>query len=745
MRKQQQRFFNREVSWVEFNARVMDESRRSEVPLLERLRFLTIVTTNFDEFFMVRVGSLKEQARTNPEWRDVSGLTAREQLLAIASRVHEIVGLQYDCLMNEILPGLSREGLEYVGPDSFTGAQLRYLDTFFLSEVHPLLTPLRTRDGEPLPSIANLRLHAAFSLERSTHGENRDSTTGQNARVQSFLEMTGAAIPETGVEGTAQNCATGEERLVKDDDPLLAIVQIPASVSRIVWLPSDGERKRFTLLDDVVRTFGQRLFPGFAIRESLLFKIARNADFVVDEEREVDFITAMQEVLESRLTSVPVRLVCSTGSTRIVSCLARCMGLDEKDVYEVSGPIDLSTLIELVNAEGFAHLRYPVWKHFWPAAIPADTALWDALKRGDLFLHAPYHSWDPVLKFINDAADDPMVLAIKMTLYRTSGDSPVIKALERAARAGKHVTVFVELKARFDEERNISWAHRLENVGVIVVYGIARLKVHAKILMIVRRENDGVRRYVHLSTGNYNDRTARYYTDLSLFTANEDMANDATLFFNMVSGYSSVLHTRLLVMAPIDLKSRLISLIDREIQRSSRENPGLIQAKMNSLADPEIIEALYRASQAGVRVMLNVRGICMLVPAVTGMSENITVISIIDRFLEHERIFLFGNSGANEVYLASSDWMPRNLDRRIELMFPVIQDDIRRSIITILECYFRDNTNSHELCANGAWNRRSPAKGSERFRVQEYFYEQEKRLKELQEKEPPREFMVRRN
>ncbi len=727
-------YFNRELSWIEFNARVLDEARQKNVPLLERLRFLTIVSSNFDEFFMIRVGSLIEQGKTNPEWKDLSGLTVREQLERISTRVHALVELQYQCLLDDILPGLAAEGIEYVSPALFSESQARYLESFFMSDVYPLLTPLRTAEGEPLPSLGNLRLHAAFLLRKAAADAAGAGAEENQAALTAYLKNTGAL----------QSVATGGAGALVSRD-LLAIVQIPASISRIVWLPGEGAARRFTLLDDVVRTFGERLFPGFTLMDSLLFKVARNADFAVDEEREDDFIAAMQEVLVNRQSAVPVRLVCTRGSHGIISFLKRGMGLESRDIYEVAGPIDLATLIELANIEGYPQLRNPSWKHFWPQHIPSDTPFWDELKRKDLFLHVPYHSYDPVLRFINDAAEDPLVLAIKMTLYRTSGDSPIIRALERAARSGKHVTVFVELKARFDEERNITWAHRLENVGVIVVYGIARLKVHAKILLVVRREIEGVRRYVHLSTGNYNDRTARFYVDMSLFTANEDIGNDATLFFNMISGYSAIMNTKSLVMAPLDLKLRLLSLIDREISRSTPENPGLIMAKMNSLADPEVIDALYRASNAGVRVKLNVRGVCMLIPGVPKMSEHITVVSIIDRFLEHTRIFRFGNDGADELFLSSADWMPRNLDRRIELMFPVLQDSIRLQIIGVLELYFQENCKAHVLERDGHWRRRSAGRGEVSLRVQEHLYEAEKRSKELQEKEPPREFVVRRS
>lgn len=718
-------YFNRELSWIEFNARVLDEARQSDVPLLERLRFLTIVSSNFDEFFMVRVASLKAQFARNPEWKDIAGITVREQLERMSLRVHELVAKQYDILLGDILPGLSAEGIHYIGRAAYTPSQTRYLDAFFMSDVFPLLTPLRTNADGLLPSLGNLRLHAAFLL--------RSDIAVPTGPLADFLAT-------TGVLGGASGPKEGD-----DAHPPIAIVQIPASISRIVWLPDDGAQRCFTLLDDVVCAFGQRLFPGFGIEESLLFKVARDADFAVDEDRDEDFITAMQEVLVSRLSSVPVRLICSSASPTIQAFLKDGMSLRDDDIYSVPGPLDLPSLADLASAEGLDRLRNPPWKNYWPAGLPADVPLWDELKRTDVLLHVPYNSYEPVIRFVNDAADDPAVLAIKMTLYRTSGDSPIIKALERAARAGKHVTVFVELKARFDEARNISWAHRLEEVGVIVVYGIARLKVHAKILLVIRRETDGIRRYVHLSTGNYNDKTARFYVDMSLFTSNQEIANDATLFFNMISGYSAIMSTKRLVMAPIDLKSRLISLIDREIERSVPEKSGRIVAKMNSLADPEIIEALYRASRAGVRVLLNVRGLCMLVPGVPGQSEHITVVSVIDRYLEHTRIFWFENGGADELYLSSADWMSRNLDRRVELMFPILQESIKNTIRDILLLYFSDNVKAHYLQSDGSWIRRVPAKGEKPLRIQEVFHEAEKKRRELFEREPQREFSVRRS
>jgi polyphosphate kinase len=715
VKKNESRYFSRELSWIEFNARVLDEARQADVPLLERLKFLTIVSSNFDEFFMVRVASLKAQFARNPDLKDASGLSPREQLARLSERVHELVEIQYQCLLGDILPGLAKEGVTYIRPSSYTPGQLRFLDKFFSDDVFPLLTPLRAGSDGALPSLGNLRLHAAFLL--------RQSILPEEGPLADFI-------------GEAVGSPAGDS---------IAIVQIPTSIPRVVWLPDEAGARRFTLIDDVVRAFGQRLFPGYSVAESSLFKVTRDADGPIDEDREGDFIDAVKEVLAARLSSMPVRLISTGESPVILSFLKERMGLEEGDIYRVSGPMDLPTLLELVGIEGVDHLRYQPWKNYPSVDFPEDGPLWDELKRRDLFLHVPYQSWEPVLRFLNDAADDPDVLAIKMTLYRTSGDSPVIRALERAARAGKHVTAFVEIKARFDEERNLAWARRLEEVVVIVVYGIARLKVHAKVLLVVRRERDGVRRYAHLSTGNYNDKTARFYSDMSLFTANAEIANDATLFFNMISGYSAVVGMKRLAMAPIELKPRLLALIDREIEKSSPEMPGLIMAKMNSLADSQMIDALYRASRAGVRVLLNVRGVCMLVPGVRGLSENVTVVSVIDRFLEHSRAFLFQNGGSEELYLSSADWMSRNLDRRVELMFPVLQESVRKTIRGILSLYFRDTVKSHRLKSDGAWARVRPARDEAPVRAQEELYLAEKRKSELAEKEPRREFNVRRN
>jgi polyphosphate kinase len=669
---------------MDFNQRVLEVGLGRDLLPLDRLRFLSIVSSNFDEFFMVRVAAIK-RARQSGAGRDAAGLSPREQLKKIAGKARSIFNNQYKALRSEIFPALDRGGFPMVHPASWTETQREYLESFFLREIHPLLTPLRAEEDEPLPAIESLWVHAAFLLERE-----EESRT---------------------VEG-------------------ISIIRIPKVLDRLVWLPSaETEKTSWALLEDLVVTWGWYLFPGFKVKENLLFKINRDADFSVDEKRDEDFIEAMEEVLETRERSMAVRMVYSPGSVRLKDFLARRLSLEADDIYEVDGLPDLPSLYEDFQSTSFLtesgaqlrmeRLREKPWKIYPCPAFPEEISIWDRISQGDVILHLPYQNFDPVVRFFQEAASDPQVVSIKTALYRTSGNSPVIRALEQASLAGKHVTAVVELKARFDEERNISWANRLEKAGVIVVYGLARLKVHSKITLVLRRENDRLRRYVHLSTGNYNDKTARLYEDIALFTGQEEIAYDAGLLFNMITGYSVVQSMRKLVIAPTALKHRLLELIDREVQRSREESPGRIMAKMNALADTEVIGALYRASQAGVKILLNVRGICMLVPGVKGISENIRVVSVIDHYLEHSRIYYFANGGSDELYLSSADWMPRNLERRVELMFPVLQEDCKRFVREILDSYFKDNCQAWLLNSGGSWSRFRPGFGEEPFRVQE--------------------------
>ena len=697
-------FFNRELSWVEFNARVLNQACDKTLPLLERLKFMTITSSNFDEFFMVRVAGLKAKALSMPDWKDSSGLTAKEQLSKISKRVHELTDIQTEVLNREIIPSLAEKGIVYVSSKDFDSNQEHFSEILFNEEIFPLLTPLRADTNQTFSLITNLKLHGAYLLKPIVENPNIPTEFLTNA----------------------------EESMV--------IVQIPKTVRRVIWLPSKNDQRYFTLVDDILEKFVTKLFPGYKVTDSLIFKATCDADFSVEEDKG-DFIQAMENVLVKRDFAKPVRLVCNSSSPKIQEMLTEKLQLNPEDVYTVDGIVDISTLIDLREIEGFSELKFSSWKKSLIKGFVPGQPFWDKIKQRDILLHVPYQSYEPVLQFINDAADDPDVLAIKMTLYRTSNHSAITAALERAARNGKQVTVFVELKARFDEKQNISWADRLERAGAIVVYGIVNLKVHGKLMLVVRREQTGVKRYVHFSTGNYNEKTANLYSDISVFTGNYEIATDASLFFNMISGYSAIQTMTRMFMAPINIKTKLLSMIEREIQSASPEKPGLIMAKMNSLADEDCIKALYKASCNNVKVLLNVRGICMLIPQKEGLSENIKVISIIDRFLEHSRVFYFQNGGNEELYLSSADWMPRNLERRVEIMLPILQENIFQDIKENLQIYFKDTESSYELQSDGGWKKRG---GKKNLRAQEELYKKYKKQSSLDEKNAVQEFSVRR-
>lgn len=704
------RFFSRELSWLEFNYRVLEEGLDPSTPPLERLKFLCIVSSNMDEFFMVRVAGIKAQIRDHDETRDAAGLSPEEQLAAISARAREIHALQYRCLQNEIFPALAAEGLCVVRPVDWTGSELRWLEGWFERNILPVLTPLRMDDGEGLPPTGNLRMHAAFLLE---------PLDGSSARGPS----SGAPGGDPGRPGGL----TGFPAEAPDGRPRLVMVTVPPNLDRFVPVPSDSGRTHLALLDEVILTLGHSLFPGYRVLERNLFKVARDAAIGVDEGRDDDFVAAMEEILANRQNSWPVRITLGTDTPALRERLKEALGLSDQDVYEFDGPIDLRSFMELALMKGFDRLRYPAFKPVEGYEFSEDNTIFDQIRKRDILLHVPYESFAPVEEFVRASADDPNVLAIKMTLYRTSGDSPLVRSLTRAAGNGKQVTVLVELKARFDEAKNIGWASSLEQAGAVVVYGVARLKVHAKACLVVRKEEDGsILRYVHLSTGNYNDKTARLYSDLSVFSVNETLCRETGTFFNMLTGLSAVEELRTLSMAPFSLKGRIISMIDREAEWSTPETPGLIMAKMNSLCDPDVVSALYRASRKGVRILLNVRGICILVPGVEGLSETITVVSVVGRFLEHSRIFYFRNGGAEELYLSSADWMPRNLERRVELMFPVPDPEARDRVLSILQAYFRDTVKARILLPSGEWERPRPGPERESFSAQDWFQESER-------------------
>jgi polyphosphate kinase len=680
-------YLNRELSWIEFNRRVLAEGLRNDLPPLERFRFLSIVSSNFDEFFMVRIAGLK-RSLGSPHAADPSGMSPAEQLAAAEAKIRPLLAELYQCLNGEIFPAFTAGGLEYVRPP-YNDRDGEYLASYFVKEIFSVLTPLRfgVTEEENIPLLATGKIYAAFLLHPA---EQSGNASGLVSIVEIppvldrvvFLSTGNAAGTNTAETGAAGGNAVGNK---------------PSE--------NDSGRTRWALLDDLLLYMGNLLFKGYSVEERMLFLIHRDADFSVDERRDEDFIEAMEEVIAGRDHSPIVRMLHSPGSPRLREQITRRLDLKEEDVYSLDGPFNPGSLWSLIRIQGFDRLKAPRRNHYPHPSFPADRSVWDCIKGGDILLALPYHSFDPVVRFFREAAEDPQVVSIKTALYRTSGDSPVIQALEKAALNGKHVTAVVELKARFDEERNINWAVRLEKAGVIVIYGLAQLKVHAKISQVIRREPGGLARYIHLSTGNYNDRTARQYSDLSLFTANEDFGSDATVFFNTLSGYSALHVMNKLVMAPWFLKQTFLDLIERETRRAEEGAPGKILAKMNALVDTDVVEALYKASRAGVKVCLNVRGICTLVPGLKSVSDNIAVTSIVDHYLEHSRIFCFNNGGAEEFFISSADWMPRNLERRVELLIPILDPVLKEELKKILGCYFRDTARAWNLGPDGNWTR----------------------------------------
>jgi polyphosphate kinase len=696
--KSESNLIGREVSWVEFNARVLEAGLKPYNPLLERLKFLAIVSSNFDEFFMVRLAGLARMHREGIRTRCPAGMTPFQQLRCCTERIVEVVDAQYTAY-HDIRGQLAEAGLLLAREGDFTDDQRCFVQKLFDDEIFHVLTPLAADDS--FPFVANGRLNVAFLIK-----------------------------PNSGKD--KKTCK-------------LAIVPIPAVCGRLRSIPGDAETVCMTFVEDIVATCGTRIFPGHSVLESTVFRVTRDADLSVDEERDWGFVDAMAAVVLERDRGEPVRLEIAAGSSKLNQLLVAAIGVKRHQIFEIGGPLDLTCCFTISGLAGFEDLQNPDW----PPQQPRDLAdeeedLFEAVRSRDVMIHMPYESFDPVLQLIRQAGADDSVLAIKMTLYRTSQNSPIIRALETAAYNGKQVTVLVELKARFNEAMNIAWARRLEQAGVIVVYGIARLKVHAKALLIVRREERGICRYVHLSTGNYNEKTALLYTDIGLMSARDELTYEVALFFNSITGYSAIHGLQKLIMAPHALRPRINQMIEREIQRTSEANPGLIMVKINSLVDPDVINELYRASQAGVRILLNIRGICCLRPGVKGLSETIRVVSIVGRYLEHSRVFYFRNGGnAEEVYLASADWMPRNIDRRVELMFPIEDGGLKQRLIDGFELTFSDTEDAWELQPDGRY--RSLSTGDEEaVRSQSVFYEGAVRASELAQEDSRRRLKVRR-
>ena len=675
------RFINRELSWLEFNERVLDQAADNSLPLLERAKFLAISSSNLDEFMMVRVGSLQMQYQRNTMVRDASGLTVGEQLLAVAHRCEVFTRRQYSILAESLEPSLAEHDICRLDLNNCSERCLEAAERRFRNDVLAVISPQAIFEERPFPLLQGLGVHLCIRLKSKKQiGDDSESNPWD-----------------------------------------FAVIPLGRTVPRVVLMPSDRGHS-YLLLEDLIKHHIEEFFPGREVIECVAFRITRNADIELQEDAASDLMIGMEEVLESRRQSRVTRLEYShNASDATLAFLSEKMHLRVQDLYPTTGPLDLSYLFTLHGLEGFDALRDEAWPPQRVSSIDPSETMISSISRDDILLLHPYESFDPVVRLIEEAAIDPDVLAIKQVLYRTSRNSPIVSALKRAAKNGKYVSVIVELKARFDEARNIEWAQEMEKTGVQVIYGIRGLKTHAKICIIVRREPQGIVRYMHFGTGNYNEVTATLYGDVSLLTCNEELGSDASAFFNAVTGASQPKNLRHLDSAPTTLRKRIVDLINAETQRCLEGQRAEIVAKLNALVDTEVIDALYRASQAGVKILLNIRGVCCLRPGVAGLSETIRVISIVDRFLEHARIFYFRHGGDSEIFISSADWMPRNLDRRVEIMVPIDDPVCRKKVMDSLFTYFQDNCNSWEMQANGAYNRTQPQ--SHPVRAQDLLYQ----------------------
>ena len=652
-------FINRELSWLEFDARVLGEAEDELNPLFERLKFLSITASNLDEFFMVRVASLKDMVNAGYTKKDIAGMTAAEQLAALDDRTHAFVKRQYKIYNDELVPALAREGFHIIGShEELTHEQEIFVDKYFHEDVYPVLTPMAVDSSRPFPLIRNKTLNIAALLKKKNG----------------------------------------------DDGTEFATVQVPSVLPRFVRLP--GEQDTIILLEEIIERNIDKLFLNYDILCAYPYRIMRNADLSIDEEDAADLLKEIEKQLKKRQWGQAIRLeVQGNIDKQLLKRLKSELNITDSDIYRIDGPLDLTFLMKLYGSFDYAKLKTP---KYMPAPVPElmnGKNIFEAVREGDILLHHPYQTFDPVVDFVRQAANDPGVLAIKQTLYRVSGNSPIVAALAAAAENGKQVSVLVELKARFDEENNIIWARKLEQAGCHVIYGLVGLKTHSKITLVVRREEDGIRRYVHLGTGNYNDSTAKLYCDMGLFTCSPAIGEDATAVFNMLSGYSEPVGWNKLSLAPLWLRDRFHYLVEREIRHAKEGQEAHIIAKMNSVCDKDIIELMYKASKAGVKIELIVRGICCLIPQLEGVSENITVRSIVGTFLEHSRIFYFENGGNPEIYMASADWMSRNLDRRVEIMFPVEDAKLKKEVKHILDVQLADNVKAQLMQPDGSYVR----------------------------------------
>ncbi len=658
-------FINRELSWLEFNDRVLQCAQNESLPILERLKFLAITGSNLDEFFMVRVGGLQMLSKKNSQKKDAAGMRPAEQLEAVARRTAVMVARQY-AVYAELEKLLAASGIRRLLPHELSGDQSRHAEFVFDSELLPVVSPMAISNLEETPLLVNRMLYVAVRMSVPSQSGKRPGRR-------------------------------------------LAIIPLGKTPGRFITLPSEGGY-HFVLTEDIIALFASRFFPKENIDETACFRVTRNADVSLREDGAEDLVAEMEAVIDARKRSDCVRLeVAGAMSETMASDLAAFLGAPANAVYRAGGPLDLSAFFRLTELSGYDKLRYKPWPARTPPFLKSAPSMFEIVAKRDVLLFHPYESFDPVLRLIREAAKDPQVVAIKQTLYRTSRKSAVVAALAEAAAAGKYVTAIVELKARFDEERNIEWAADLEDAGVQVIYGVKGLKTHAKVFIAVRREAGGLRRYMHFGTGNYNEITAGLYSDVSYMTSDEDLGADASAFFNSITGNSQPQDYRKIVAAPLGLRERALSLIEAETERSREGQKASIHAKMNSLTHPAIIEALYAASRAGVKIRLNVRGICCLRPGVPGLSENISVKSIVGRYLEHTRIWRFANGGKDRVFICTADWMQRNLDKRVELLTPVDDRESRARLMHILELCFMDTANSWSLLPDGSWEKLSAA------------------------------------
>ena len=649
-------FYNRELSWLKFNLRVLKEAMFKDAPLLERLKFIAISASNLDEFFMVRVAGLWNSLDNGVDKVDAAGLSVKEQLEAIAESAHEQIRTQTKYLM-ALIGEMDGVGLHFRRVENLTDLGKDWLEEYYREIIYPVLTPMAVDASRPFPFLANKTQNLAVELIKS------------------------------------------------DGEHSMGLIQVPSVLDRILEIPPE-ERRTFVFLEDIIASHCQDLFKGCQILDVVPFRVTRDSDLDLEEEDSVDLLKEVEESLRKRKRGAAVRLeIFKTNNNRIKKFLEENLDVSDLEIYEINGPLDPTCFFKFTGLKGMWPWLHEPFVPQRPLELPDDSDLFAAIRQNDILLHHPYESFDPVVKLVSDAADDPKVLAIKQTLYRVSGNSPIVAALARAAENGKQVTVLVELKARFDEENNILWARRLEKAGCHVIYGLVGLKTHAKIILIVRKEDNGIKRYVHLGTGNYNDSTAKLYTDLGLMTANDEFGIDASAFFNLLSGYGEPPVWNKLVMAPLGLREKIYALINNEIDMVKKGKEGHIIAKMNSLIDYPVIQKLYEASAAGVHIDLIVRGICGLRTGIEGISDNITVRSIVGRQLEHSRIFWFANGGEEQLYLSSADWMPRNLNDRVELFFPVETEEHIHRIKGLLDLYLRDNVGAHMMQSNGTYRR----------------------------------------